>query len=207
MALLLGLGLISASAQVPNSPIVFDSRDGITVSLSSTPNFGGDTSSSASEAAQWLKIEFHYAIAPALGDFQDAVEFKVWVEGLDPNAPNATQPSGKGVAVGLTGSITYVNIPRGKDNYGVFYVHPSTLARYSGTGGTEDFTRKFDVHISAYVGGAEMDRYDRNKETDPLWYTHLKAIPNLVYRQDQSPFILASPDRYPGIKLVAPPAQ
>ena len=142
---------------------------------------------------------------PAVGNFQDEVQFKIWIEGLDPLAPNPAQPNGKGVAIALTGEVTYVNIPAGKDCYGVFYVHPSTLARYSGDRGYEDYDRKFNVHVEAYVAGAKMDYIDKRKEQDPNWYQQLKAVPNLVYRQDQCPFLLDSPDRYPAIKLVSPP--
>ena len=98
--------------------------------------------------------------------FLDSVEFKVWIEGLDLLAKDAPV-AGKGVAVSFTGSVTYVNIPQGKDNYGVFYVHPSTLDRYSAGGGADDFDRKFNIHMEAYVGGALMDAIDKNKETDP----------------------------------------
>jgi hypothetical protein len=204
------LGLIASPAvlaQAPNSPIVFVNREAIITSFVTAPNMGSSDSSAPStgEAKQWLKVEFHYGITPAVGSFQDAVEFKVWIEGLDLLAPDAPV-KGKGVAVGLTGSVTYVNIPAGKDLYGVFYVHPSTLARYSSDRGYEDFDRKFDVHIAAFVGGAEMDHFDKNKEKDPNWFQQLRAIPNLVYRQDQCPFLISNSDRYPAIKLPSPPA-
>ena len=132
----------------------------------------------------------------------DAVEFKVWIEGLDLLAPDAPV-KGKGVAVGLTGSVTYVNIAAGKDIFGVFYVHPSTLGRYSSDRGQDDFDRKFNIHIEAYVGGAVMDAIDKNKEQDKNWFQSLRVIPDLVYRQDQSPFMLIDPDHYPAIKLSA----
>ncbi len=62
--------------------------------------------------------------------FLDSVEFKIWIEGIDLQSKLAPVP-GKGVAVALTGDVTYVNIPAGKDIYGCFYVHPDTLVRYS----------------------------------------------------------------------------
>ncbi len=46
-----------------------------------------------------------------------------------------------------------------------------------------------------------MDAIDKNKETDPKWFQALKVVPNLVYRQNQSPFLLTDVDRYPAIKL------
>jgi hypothetical protein len=131
----------------------------------------------------------------------DSVEFKVWIEGLDPLAVNAQ--GGKGVAVALTGSVTYINVPAGRDIYGVVFVHPTTLGRYSSAGGYEDFDRKFNVHVEASVGGTLMDAIDKKKEKDPKWFQVLTAVPNLVYRQDQCSFLMFDPDRYPAIKLPA----
>jgi len=207
------LGLTASSAalgQAANSPVAFVNQDAITTSFVQAPNLNTDTNASSSgEPGEWLKVEFHYgttALVTKDYPYVDAVEFKVWIEGLDQFAPNPSQSSGKGVAVALTGSVTYVNIPMGKDIYGVFYVHPSVLARYSSDRGYEDFDRKFDVHLEAYVNGALMDAIDKNKEQDPKWFQPLKPIPNLVYRQDQCPFLISSPDHYPMIKL-PPPAQ
>jgi hypothetical protein len=200
------LGLLAgptALAQVANSPVVFVSREAIITTFVAAPSLGtGDVTPPApGNASQWLKVEFHYGVTPVKGDFQDSAEFKIWIEGRDLIDPQGKP--GEGIAVGLTGSVTYINIPKGKDVYGVFYVHPSTIARYSGPRGNEDFTRKFNVHVEAYVDGAKVDYFDKNKEQDPNWFQQLKAVPNLVSRQDQCAFLISSPDRYPMIKLPA----
>ena len=199
---LLGLGSLSVFAQAPTSPIAFSDRDAIVTSLVHAPNLG--TLGASSDDTQWLKIEFHYGTTPVLTtNYIDAVEFKVWVEGRDLLDPQGKP--GEGIAVGFTGSVTYINIPKGKDLYGVFYVNPSTLGRYSTDRGLEDYDRKFDVHIEAYIGGALMDKIDKKKGETDGWHLLLKAIPDLVYRQDQCPFLVMDPDRYPAIKL--PPSQ
>jgi len=191
-----------ALGQVATSPIVFAKQDGITTSLVTAPNQGGTGSGSANNATQWLKVEFHYATTPNLKTkYLDAVQFKITIEGLDPEAVNST--GGKGVAVGFTGEVTYLNVAAGKDIYGVFYVHPSTLARYSSDRGAEDYDRKFDIHLEAYVDGALQDYFNKRPEKDPDWYKVLKPITGLVFRQDQSPFIMADTDRYPAMKLPA----
>jgi hypothetical protein len=203
--ILLALGSHSVFAQAADTPIAFVNNDAITVSFVSPQYFPGGSSSSApsGDDNKWLKIEFHYGVIPKVGDFLDSATFKVWVEGRD-----LLDPTGKpdeGIAVALTGSVTYVNIPKGKDQYGVFYVHPSTLARYSTKSGSSDFDRKFDVHIDIVIAGNQMDGIDKNKgEADKQWYKSLKVIPNLVYRQDQCPFIIVDAGRYPAIKLAAP---
>ena len=207
------LGLIAAPAafgQAKNSPIAFVNQEAITTTLVPAPNIGVAAGGGSNEPGQWLQVEFHYGTTPALTtSYLDAVEFKVWIEGLDLLAKNAPV-AGKGAAVALTGSVTYVNVPAGKDLYGVFYVHPSVLARYSTDRGYEDFDRKFDIHIEAYVGGTLMDEINKNKEPDPIkwtWFQPLIPIANLVYRQDQTPFIIADPDRYPAIQLTGPAAK
>lgn len=204
------LGLIAGPAafgQAANSPIAFVNREAITTTFVSAPFLGTNGNQSASRGANWLQVEFHYGTTAALTTpFLDEVEFKVWIEGLDLQATDAPV-KGQGVAVGLTGSVTYVNVPAGKDIYGVFYVHPNTLARYSSTRGYEDFDQKFNIHIEAYIGGAKMDYFDKKKENDPNWFQQLRVVPNLVYRQDQCPFLIYSPDRYPAIKLPAATGQ
>jgi hypothetical protein len=202
------LALIAAPAaygQAANSPIAFVNEEPITTSFVQAPNLAGTSGAAPGGNTQWLKVEFHYGTTTVLtAPFLDSVEFKVWIEGLDLLAKGAPVP-GKGVAVALTGSVTYVNVPAGKDLYGVFYVHPNTLVRYSDERGYEQFERKYDVHVEAYVAGALVDEVNKNKEQDALgWFKPLTAVPNLVYRQDQTPFIIADPDRYPAIKLAAP---
>lgn len=191
--------------QAANSPIVFASPVAITTSFVNAPQVGssgdngGGGGGGSSDRAQWLKVEFHYACTPqAPLTFLDSAEFRVWIEGRDMFYPGG---GADGVPIALTGTVTYINIAASKDVYGVFYVHPSTLARYSTTQGATDFDRKFNVHVEAYVGGVKMDLFDKNKEQDPNWFAQLHPIPGLVYRQDQSPFVLTDVNRYPAIKL------
>jgi hypothetical protein len=187
-------------AQAANSPIVFQGPAAVTSVLVDAPQLasatGGDQSS---QSPQWLRVEWHYQITPKTPTpFVDAIEFRVWVEGRDLYAPEAT--TADGIPVALTGSVTYINVPQTRDGYGSIYLHPSTLARYGSKLGSGDFTEKFNVHVEAYVGGAKMDFFDKNKPQDPNWYQTLKAIPNLLLRQDQCPFIVSDSGRYPQIK-------
>jgi hypothetical protein len=201
---LLGCVAGPAFGQLKTSPIAFDNQTAIVTSFVAAPNIGG-TGTSTSDAGQWLKVEFHYGTTSLFtANYLDQVEFKIWIEGRDRSAPTPQFP--QGFAVGLTGSVVYVNIPAGKDIYGVFYVHPSTLGRYSTERGYTDFDRKFDIHIQALIGGVLMDEIDKNKGEQPGWFQALRPVPDLVYRQNQSPFMLSDPDRYPAIRLTPPPA-
>jgi len=202
---LLGIASIPAFSQTPApaAGITFATPEAITTTFVDPPSLGGSNSSSgSSEDTKWLKVEFQYSVTPDKGDYLDSVEFKIWIEGIDMVAVNPTPPGTQGVAVGLTGSVTYVNVYKGKDVYGVFYVSPSTLGRYSAKGYT-DFERKFDVHIQALVDGKDIDDADKNKEDDPKWFEKLTPVPGLVYRQNQCPFIISDPNHYPAIKLPA----
>ena len=189
-------------AQVANSPVVFANQDAITTSFVQAMNLGGGGQSSSGGDTKWLKVEFHFAVTPTVGDYLNEVQFKVWIEGLDLLATDAPVP-GKGVAVALTGSVTYVNVYKGKDVYGVVYVHPSTLGRYNAGGGSGDFDRKFNIHVEADVDGKPVDAIDKRKEQDLTWYQPLRAVPGLIYLQNQSPFIITDADRYPALKLPA----
>jgi hypothetical protein len=200
VVILLGLACNHAAAQVANSPVVFVNQNAITTTFIQTTNLGGSSSGGSSDSNQWLKVEFHYGVTPAVGDYLSEVQFKIWIEGLDLQAADAPVP-GKGVAVALTGSVTYVNVPRGKDLYGVVYVHPAALGRYNAGGGYQDFDRKFNIHVEADVDGKPVDTFDKNKEQDPNWYQPLRAVPGLLFLQNQSPFITTDADRYPELKL------
>jgi len=197
----------AAFGQVATSPVAFANQDAITTSFVVAPNLAGTAGAAGSADNNWLKVEVHFGTTDKLiTPYLDSVDVQVWIEGRDLQAKNAAVP-GQGITVMLTGKVTYINVAAAKDVYGVFYVHPSTLGRYSGDGGYQDFDRKFDIHAKLLVGGAVMDEINKNKEADSLgWYTKFPVIPNLVLRQDQTPFIIADPDRYPEIKPI-PAAQ
>jgi hypothetical protein len=200
--------LSQAHAAGPTSPIIFNDRDAITVTMVPPPNVGGGGGGGGSNPDQWLRVEFHYSVVPrTTTPYVDSAEFKIWIEGRDMYAADA--PGAAGVAVALTGGVTYVNIPASRDSYGVLYLHPSTLARYSTKEGIEDFERKFNIHMEVSAGGTLSDYIDKNQKDPggPDWYKALKPVANLVYRQDQSPFLLADVDRYPAIKQATPAAQ
>jgi hypothetical protein len=201
LVLLAGKALAQDQGQTPPPPIVFPEQDAVTTSFVSPTNLGGSGTASSDDSNQWLKVEFQYAVNPPAGaNFLDEVQFKVWIEGRDTLDPAATTP--EGIAITLTGSVTYVNVAKTATAYGVFYVHPSTLGRYSTSRGVSDFDRKWNIHIEADVDGKPVASVDKNKEQDPNWYLPpVRPVPGYVYRQNQSPFVNADSDKYPAIKL------
>jgi hypothetical protein len=182
--------------------IQFVNEEAITTSFTQAPAVGSTSGGAAADTTNWLKVELHFGVNPEHADkypWVDSMQLKIWIEGRDLYAQNAP-PGGQGVAVCLTGSVTYINLQQARDAYGVFYVHPNVLARYCGAGTYEDFDRKFNIHVEAYVGGKLVDYFDKRKDVDK-WWTQPVQVPNLVCRQDQSPFLMADTVRYPMIKL------
>ncbi len=200
VALLL-VKLSGNSTAQDNGPVFsFAKVDPVTSTLVKAVNNDQNGSTSSPTDDQWLMVEFKYSVNLPKDRYLDQIQFKVWVEGRDMLDPQGQ--SGQGIAVALTGSVTYANVGKGDEMYGVVYLHPSTLARYSTpSGGVNDFDRKFDVHVEADITGMSPVGVDKNKEEDPNWYQALRTIPGLVYRQNQCPFINDNPDRYPAIKL------
>lgn len=198
IGLFLGLTGISLFAQVANAPVKFADSGAITPTFVEPPSMGENSGGGSNDDKQWLKVEFRFSVTKDAGAFLDAVQFKIWIEGRD-----MLDPLGKpneGIFVALTGSVTYVNIAQNNDVYGVFYVPPSTIKRYSKLS-SSDFERLFNIHIEADVDGKYVDGIDENKEKDLKWYQSLKTVPGLVYRQNQCAFIVTDPTRYPAIQL------
>lgn len=194
--------LISESwGQAVDSPVKFVNQNAITVTMVDPPSVG-QSNTPRGEAGQWLKIDFQYSVAPqGPKPFLDTVTFNITVEGRDLYAPDS--PTAEGVAVGLTGTETYVNVGAGREVHGVFYLHPATMARYATKTGPRDFTSRFNIHIDALVDGKQADYFDLKKD-DPQglgWYKGLRAVPGQVYRQDQCCFIVNDPSFYPQLKI------
>jgi hypothetical protein len=162
---------------------------------------GGKRGATSSDK-KWLEVEFKYACMPEeladlkskRGVYLDEVQFKIYIEGIIPYEPNGDE----GDPVLLVGEATYVNIPAGKENYGVFYVHPDTIGRYGGQANFEKSAR--NIRVEAYVKGQLVDVIQKKDEEDEGWINPLKRINHLVYTKEESPFRLVDIGRYPAEK-------
>ena len=206
VSLLAGVALTRSFGQAADSPIKFLGPEAIVVTMVDPPTVGS-SSTARGEAGQWLKIDYKFQITPkAQSAFVDSVTFSITVEGRDLYATDA--PTADGVPIGLTGNATYINLAASKEAHGVFYIHPSTMARYSTKSGIRDFTSRFNIHIDAMVEGKLADYFDlKTDPSGPDWYkpstgtgAGLRPVPNLVYRQDQCCFIVNDPSQYPELK-------
>jgi len=185
----------------PDRPVLFNDQDGVSVSFVTAPSLSTSAQATPISGTQWLKVELHYSVTTKPKDppFLSSVTFNVWIEGRDLYDPQGQ--AGQGIAVVLTGTATYVNVPSGKDNYAALYVSPNALTRYSTDTGITDFDRKFNIHAEATINGQLSDWYDRKKEDNPNWYKLPRVVDGLVYRANQCSFIVDSPDRYPTLSL------
>ncbi len=207
---------IDLRAQEDNSrfPIVLQK---IVSDLVDPPNLGAfssnpytnQSSGNSQRNKKWLRVEFTYDVNPPQtnpnveAQYLDEATFKVWIEARDYADPRAAS-QGQGLPVAFVGSVTYVNLYKGKGQFGAVFLHPATVERYGGpNNGIQNFmaTDKYDVHVEASVGGQPICGLDRLKETSQTWYQQLKPLNGLVYNKDQTPFIVFEPERYPAIKL------
>src|SRR2546427_9585359 len=87
----------------------------ITKNLISTPdfNYGGGGQYRINQRDRWLEVEVEFVAAP---DWTDELTFKYYI------LFNGSL---------LTGEVTHVNIPAGRENRSVMYVPPRTLARFA----------------------------------------------------------------------------
>lgn len=191
--------------EVSNAVISFDKTEKIKPKFVDTPVYGagGVKGNGAQSDKKWMEVEFKYTCKPPelqdlnskRGVYLDEAQFKIYIEGIIPDEPNGNE----GDAILLVGQATYVNIPAGKDNYGVFYVHPNTVDRY---GGQSNFDRSgMNIRVEAYVNGQLVDVIQKKEEEDDGWIYKLRRINHQVYSKGESPFSLMDIGRYPAEKM------
>ncbi|HEY3901671.1 MAG TPA: Amuc_1102 family pilus-like protein [Chthoniobacter sp.] len=130
----------------------------------------------------WLEIEVPYE---TLVDDIPELTFE-YVVGIG-NGPNAKL---------LDGSVTYINIPSGKDHYAVMYIPPRTLDKLTG-GKPLTQSDIANVWITAKSQGATIAVAALKPENIP---TNLPHLSGLILNKNQTPFAPLYYDRYETIK-------
>ncbi|MCS7063847.1 MAG: hypothetical protein NZM04_07385 [Methylacidiphilales bacterium] len=192
-------------AQEDGGVISFDRTVKIKPEFVDAPVFAGGAAKPGGTApteSKWMEVEFKYACMPpeALdlnskkGIYLDEAQFKIYIEGINPDEPNSDQ----GEPILLVGEVTYINIPAGKENYGVFYVHPNTIGRYGGQATFEKSNK--NIRIEAYINGQLVDVIQKKEEDDDGWINPIKRVNHQVYTKEESPFRLVNISRYPAEK-------
>jgi hypothetical protein len=174
---------------------------------------------------EWMEVSFRYA----LEDFTPETESKPTKEEkkLNPIVPEVTfkifiegksKAGGKNgeISVLLTGEATYLHIKKtdtsSKFRYGIFFVSPELVEQYDLK---ELFgSPKGNIRVEAYIGdkkavkGKNADEsYMDLKEKDPTWdadFKGMKQIKDVVLNKNMTPWVNASADRFPLLKLNSP---
>lgn len=155
----------------------------ITSNFISSPQFTytGAQPHVTDQRERWLEIEVQLAAAP---EFSDELMLKYFV-----------LFNGKL----LTGEVTHINIPAGRDNRSVMYITPHTLQRMM-LGRPLTNTSLQNVAVQIVQQGAIKDELSLTRAA-PGWYIGLPQVAGLMVNKNQTPFAPLYWDRYLEIKV------
>ncbi len=144
-----------------------------------TPEFGltsGPTK--RSKLGDWLEVEVEYETKPEDVD-ELTFTYTIMVE--------------KKL---LTGQVTHINIPKGREHYSVMYVSPRTLQKLTG-GKPLSAASIENVWVTVERQGMKLDAPASYK---PGQIPNLPQIQGLVLNKDETPFAPLYYDRYEAVK-------
>ena len=146
-----------------------------------TPVFRTAVQGSASaKQPDWWRVMVEYETAP---EWIDELEFTYYVYMKD--------QSNKGAEVMYRGTVTYVNVARGR-HYSDMFLHPSTLARLG---------RVEQVALVVKAKGAVVAT--ESTAQTPNWWDRFSPVDGVLLNRSQTPFAAVDYDLYEAIK---PPA-
>jgi hypothetical protein len=154
----------------------------ITKSLVPTPQFAysGAAQYQTNQRDRWLEVEVEFKATPEL---TNELTFKYYI------LFNGTL---------LTGEVTHINIPAGRENRSVMYVPPRTLARFASNRPiTENSCQNIAVQI---LQQGTVQAETSLSRAQPQWFEALPHVSGLVLNKDQTPFAPLYWDRYEQIK-------
>lgn len=155
----------------------------ITSNFISSPqfNYTGAEQYAADQRQRWLEIEVLLAANPP---FSDELTLKYFV-----------LFNGKL----LTGEVTHINIPAGRENRSVIYVSPRTLQRLMPDRPVTSAALQ-NAAVQIVQQGAVRDELSLNHSAAG-WYAGLPQIGGLMLNKTQTPFAPLYWDRYLEIKV------
>ena len=154
----------------------------ITKNLITAPEFsyGGAEQFRSEERKLWLEVEAEFVSIP---EFTDELTFKYFI-----------LINGKL----LTGEVTHVNIPAGRENHSVMYVPPVGLARFNNNRPLAPNSVQ-NVAVQIAQGGAVKSEMSLMRAA-PQWYKAIQGIAGFVLNKNETPFAPLYWERYPQIK-------
>ena len=154
----------------------------ITKNLISTPQFAytGGEQHPTNQRDRWLEVEVEFAAAPAL---TDEVTFKYYIL-FNGNL--------------LTGEVTHVNIPAGRERRSVMYILPRALDRF---GNNRPITANSCQNIAVQIvqQGTVKDELNLVR-AQSQWYANMSRVSGFVLNKNETPFAPLYWDRYEQIK-------
>src|SRR5437773_12427875 len=172
-----------ASAQ-PRAAVDFQITK-ITKNLISTPQFAysGAQSYQTNQRDRWLEVEVEFAAAPEL---TDELTFKYYIL-FNGNL--------------LTGEVTHVNIPAGRERRSVMYILPRALDRF---GNNRPITANSCQNIAVQIvqQGTVKDELNLVR-AQPQRYANMSRVSGFVLNKNETPFAPLCWDRYEQIKTLS----
>jgi hypothetical protein len=136
-------------------------------------------------AEQWLEVEVNFESAP---EWTDELTFKYYI-----------LLAGKC----LTGEVTHVNIPKGRDLNSVMYIAPRTLQRLLDNKALTPNVIE-NVGVQILNKGAVVATESFKRMPNPQWWQSMPQVSGMVINKLDTPFAPLYWDRYEAIK---PPAK
>jgi len=131
---------------------------------------------------QWIEVEVNFE---SNVDWTDELSFKYYILLADSC---------------LTGEVTHVDIPRGRDLYSVVYIAPRTIARILNGKPLTSMDIQ-DVGVQIVKQGQVLDTKSFKTQGDTQWWQNLQQVTGKVLNKDQTPFGPLIWDRYEQIKV------
>jgi len=173
----------------------------ITPSFVESPTYSGpqyQKRSGGGKAGAWLEVEVAFDWQPRQKEpkYTDELTINYYIL-----LGNKSQLYPQGTL--LTGSVTHVNIPQGRDLHSAVYVSPRTLERF------------FDGKTIPAVGqaveavGVTISKQGQLVAEDagkfqPQWWTKWQQTPGYVLNKNETPFAPLAWDYFEAIKSKAP---
>ena len=132
-------------------------------------------------AEQWLEVEVNFE---SNVEWTDEMTVKYYIL-LDTQC--------------LTGEVTHIDIPRGRDLYSVMYISPRTIARILNGKPLigEDIV---DVGVQLVIKGEVVATKSFKAQGEQQWWQNQQQVTGKVLNKNQTPFAALIWDRYEQIK-------
>ncbi|MEP6936624.1 MAG: Amuc_1102 family pilus-like protein [Chthoniobacterales bacterium] len=154
----------------------------ITRNLISTPQYTyrGAEQFVTNQQERWLEVEVEFTSSP---EFTDELTLKYFI-----------LLNGKL----LSGEVTHVNIPAGRESRSVVYVSPRTLARFIGNRAVE-LAAIQNIAVQIVQQGVVKDEASLVR-AQPQWFARVPQVAGFVLNKNETPFAPLYWDRYEQIR-------